>query len=224
MKHFLAVLLLLSVCAPRLEAQTLEDYDYENLAFQGLGLDIGGVFPNRAESAVMFGVRADLGFLGPALRVVPSIHFWSSQLENDEVERLAEQIIDVCLRQTGVSCPSQLELGEIDLNDLVLNADARYEFRTSLLATPYLGAGLGVHLLNGGGGAIDDTFVEDFLDVITPSVNVLAGVTFPLVPEFDLITEARYVLVSDVSYFGFTVGGMWSFAAPFEQPRFLRAR
>jgi hypothetical protein len=195
-------------------AQTLEDYDYENLQFRGIGLDLGAVFPSQVESDLFLGVRADLGFLGPNLRIVPGISFWSSNLKQTEVDRLGDQIIRVCSRQPSTSCPGRLDLGRIRRSDLVINADALYEFETPLIATPYLGGGVGVHLLNGSGESINDTFIEDLLDAITPGINLIAGLTIPVMSDLRIFGEARYVLVSDVRHGALSVGGIWNFVPP----------
>ena len=193
-------------------AQTLEDYDYENLQFRGIGIDVGAVFPVQVESALFLGLRADLGYLGPNLRIVPGISFWSSNLKQTEVDRLGDQIIRVCSRQPATSCPGRLDLGEIRRSDLIINADALYEFETPLIATPYLGGGVGVHLLNGSGESIDDTFIEDLLDAITPGINLIAGLNIPVMSDLRIFGEARYVLVSDVRHGALSVGGVWNFA------------
>lgn len=216
MKHVLPLLVLAALLAPAVaRAQAIEDYDYENLEFRGVGLEVGPVFPNRVDADVAFGLRLDFGYLGPALRVLPSITFWSSELQQKEVDRLGEQIVEVCLRQQNAPCPGELTLGRVGFSDLAINADAQYEFTdTPLLFTPYLGAGLGIHFLNGYGDFVDNTFIEDFLDAITPSLNLSAGLTVPASPQFEFFGEGRLAMMSDVPHFGVQIGGLWRFAQP----------
>lgn len=192
-------------------AQQWEDYDYENLEFRGVGLDVGWIFPPRVDPALSLGLRVDLGNLGPNVRIRPSLGYWSSQMKQGEVDRLAEQIQNVCLRQRGllVECP-RLDLGRIRMSDLMVNFDAQYEFtETPFLFVPYAGLGGGIHLLNGRGDAIDDTFIEDFLDSISPSLNLLGGVRIPLGATIDLAAEARYVLSADIRHAALSVGATW---------------
>ncbi len=193
-----------------LQAQTWEDYDYENLSFRGIGVDFGAIWPAQVESTLAFGVRADMGYVGPHVRISPAIRYWSSSLEQGELDRLADQILLICERQASASCPSALELGEVDRSDLELSVDAHYLFSTPYTISPYLGGGLGLHLLNGQGEFIDGTFVEDLLDTIVPGVNAIAGLNIPLGRTIQLFTEARYVLVSDVRYGYLGVGGIWN--------------
>ncbi len=207
-----------------LAAQTWEDYDYENLEFRGLGVEVGGIWPTRVEPTIVFGVRADLGQVGPNVRISPAIRYWSSSLRQAEVDRLADQIRRICERQ-GASCPA-FDLGEIRRSDLEISVDGHYLFDIDLPVVPYAGAGLGVHLLNGSGEAIEGTFVEDLLDTLSPGLNLIAGLNVPIGPSLQLLTEARGVLVGDIRYLTLLVGGSWSVpgvsANPFRTSRALR--
>ena len=69
------LLLLLLLLPARAAAQGLADYDYENLQFRGLGVEFGRVWPTETQSAYSFGIRADMGFVGPHVRIVPSARF-----------------------------------------------------------------------------------------------------------------------------------------------------
>jgi hypothetical protein len=46
-------------------AQNLEEYDYEHLGLQAVGVEVVWANAKDAKGTVGFGVRADLGFLGP---------------------------------------------------------------------------------------------------------------------------------------------------------------
>lgn len=197
--------------------QEWEDYDYENLQFRGLGADVGAVWPASVEPTFSLGLRADMGFVGPHVRIVPAIRYWSSSLREREVERLVDQIRRLCERQATGSCPA-FALGDIKRSDLELSADAHYLFDTGYTLQPYVGGGLGLHLLNGRGEAIDGTFVEDLLDSVSPGLNLLGGVNIPLGSAFQLVGEARVVLVSDVRYAGVQIGGTWAFPSPPANP------
>lgn len=196
------------------QAQSLADYDYANLQFRGIGVDFGGVAPGEVEPAVSVGVRADLGLVGPHVRVMPSVSFWSSSLRRSEVDRLASQIIRVCEKQVAAVCPSSLDLGRIRRSDLALAADAHYLFDGLAPFLPYAGAGMSLHLLNGRGELIDGTFVEDLLDTIVPGLDAVAGVEVPLGVGLHLGLETRFVVSSDVSYAGVGLGGRWTLPVP----------
>lgn len=212
MKGWGFAVLLLALVPGAAAGQQWEDYDYENLEFRGIGLDFGVVWPANVERTLSFGVRADMGFVGPGVRIAPAIRFWSSNVDSVEVARLAEQIRRLCERQAGAVCPP-FNLGEIERSDMELAVDAHYLFRTGIGIRPYAGGGLGLHLLNGRGESIDETFVEDLLDSVSPALNLLAGIHIPLSSALEMMTEGRLV-ISDVRYATVVVGGIWILPSP----------
>lgn len=209
MRRLLLLALLALPASPALaRAQALEDYDYENLEFRGVGVEVGAMRPSRVEPSLVLGVRADLGYLGPNVRIVPRASFWSSRLRDEQVSELRDNLLGLC-RDQGTDCLA--ELGEIRISDLSLGADAHYTFETALAATPYAGLGASLHLLNGRGDVINGTFVEDLLDAIAPGVELVGGVELPLGGSLRLFAEARGTVSSDVQYVGASAGGSWIF-------------
>ena len=192
-------------------AQSLEDYDYENLAPQGIGLNLGYIWPSKVEPTAVYGVRLDLGYLGPGVRVQPSVSFWSSTLRTGELDRLAGRLNRLPPLQESGETVSGHELGPIDWSDLALELEAHYVWIAPVGLMPYLGLGAGLHLLNGSGPAINDTFIEDLLDTVTAGVTALAGVEFQVSGPFRVHAEARYTLLSDIHYPGLAFGGSFSF-------------
>lgn len=213
MRRLVPLLLILPLLTPagRAEAQRPEDYDYENLAFSGIGAFLFGVAPARSEPALALHLRTDLGELGPQVRIVPSLTFWSTSLRQSELSRMAGRIEAACER-SGNPCPG-IELGEVRLSDLSLDVDAHYLWTTDIGIEPYAGAGVGVHLVNGRGDFIDNTFVEDVLDAITPGVNLMGGVELALSRNLRIHGEARAVLASNARWLGVGLGAMWIFPA-----------
>ena len=213
------VLLLSLLTMPAMAAaQTLEDYDYENLGFHGIGVEVGYVIPWNVEPTVSFGLRGDMGFVGPHVRIVPGIRYWSSRLQQDEVERLATQFIEICNRRAPGACPAALDMGEVNRSDLELSVDAHIIPEIDSPLVPYGGAGVGLHLLNGGGESIEGTFVEDLLDTVAPGLNLLGGVALQPVGALQFSAEARLVLTSDVQYGHFVIGGIWTLPSPPANP------
>ncbi|HEU0012188.1 MAG TPA: hypothetical protein VFQ45_00820 [Longimicrobium sp.] len=205
--------LLLARPAP---AQDAADYHYENLVFTGLGVHLGSVFPARSEPALSLNVRADLGLLGPALRISPGITFWSSELRDGEVERMETRLEAACERG-GTPCPG-IELGSVETSDLGLNVDAHYLWTTDFAIEPYAGAGVSLHLLNGRGDFIDDTFVEELLDAVAPGLDLVGGLELPLASSLRLMGEARGVITGTTRYISLSLGGTWVFPAGMQRP------
>jgi opacity protein-like surface antigen len=174
------------------------------------------VFPARMEPAPSFQLRADLGLLGPNLRLSPGIGYWSSNLRDGEVRRIEERIEAAC-EQGGSACPG-IDLGEVSVSDLWIDVDAHYLWTTDFFVEPYAGAGVSLHLLNGQGDFIDDTFVEELLDAIAPGLNLVGGVEVPLTPNLRVLAEARGVLTGNVRYVSVGVGGAWRFPPELQRP------
>jgi hypothetical protein len=188
------------------QAQGLADYDYENLTFRGIGFDYGYIWPDRVMPAPMWSLRLDLGFLGPAVRIAPTMSYWTSSLRDTELDRLADRLSALpALQEQGVVLRGQ-DLGTIEWSDLSLGVDAHVVWTAPLDVITFIGVNLGLHTMNGRGAAIEDTFVEGLLDSMTAGGALLAGLEIQPVPVLRLYGEARYTLVSDVRYPGLRVG------------------
>lgn len=202
--------------APPLHAQAIEDYDYENLALTGVGAHLGYLFPQRTEPALALNLRVDLGLLGPNLRISPGLGYWRSTLRANEVRRMEERIEAACERG-GVACPG-IDLGAVEISDFWLHVDAHYLWTTRYFVEPYAGAGVSLHLVNGRGDFIDDTFVEDLLDAVAPGLDLVGGLEVPLAGDLRVIGEARGVLTGGVRWVGLSVGGAWRFPPEMQRP------
>jgi hypothetical protein len=209
----LALTIALSLWPAAAPAQTLADYDYENLTFRGVGADFGRIWPNKVEPTSIWSVRLDLGYLGPAVRLTPTISYWSSRFRKSELDRLADRLSDLPpLREQGVVVTGD-DLGDIHWSDLALGLDAHVVWTAPFNIITFLGAGAAVHALNGRGDVIDDTFIENLLDSTAPGAAVLAGFELPVAPGLRIYAEARYTLASDVRYPSVRIGGAFMLPA-----------
>lgn len=201
-------MLFFALCAARpAAAQTMADYDYENLTFRGIGFDYGYIWPTKVESTPAYSVRLDLGFLGPGVRISPSVTYWSSAFRASEVERLASQINRLpALRDQGVTITAA-DLGTIKWSDLTIGLDAHLLWTTPVGVFTYVGAGVALHALNGQGTFVDKTFVEDLLDSTTAGIALMGGVEYEPIALLRVYGEARYTIVSDVRFPGLRIGG-----------------
>jgi opacity protein-like surface antigen len=204
--RWLAVTLLLAGAPAAAAGQDLADYDYENLSFRGVGLDYGYIWPTRVQSTAQYSARIDLGYLGPGLRIMPTLSYWSSEFRRSELEQLATQLEQLpVLQEQGVDISAD-DLGTVEWSDLALGVDAQMVWTTPLQMLTFVGANLSLHALNGRGDAIGGTFIEDLLDSTTAGVAVMAGAEYPVSPQLRVYGELRYTLVSDVRYPGVRVG------------------
>ena len=194
-----------------LHAQELADYDYTNLAFRGVGAAYGRIWPSKVEPTNAYTMRVDLGFLGPAVRIAPSISYWSSRLRRRELDELADKLEALPpLQVEGVEITAD-DLGPIQWSDLSVTVDAQVVWTAPLRTLTYIGGGFGVHALNGRGSVIARTFVEDLLDSTNPGFALMAGVESQPHPRIRFFGEARYTMLSDIHYPELKIGGalMW---------------
>lgn len=200
------VLLGMALAGPA-SAQTLEEFDYENLSFRGVGLGVGYIFPDRVDATTVFGGRFDLGYAGPGFRIVPHASFWSSSYERSEVQRFEQQLETLITRESGAPSPD-VDLGEISLSDFSVGVDGHFVWAVPAIeGLTYAGLGMTAHVLNGSGAAITDTFIEDLIDALGAGFNVHAGLEFPLSERTRLFGQGKYELMSDLRYFDVRVGG-----------------
>jgi opacity protein-like surface antigen len=201
---FFALVPLLAVLAagmPRAaRAQSLADYDYENLSFRGIGADVGRIWPNKVDPAWQYAIRFDLGFLGPAIRIVPTLAYWRSQLRTSELERLADQLSQLPALQDQNAVITVADLGVVDWSSLSFSLDAQAVWTAPGHIFTYLGAGFGLYSMNGKGDVIDGTFVEDLLDTAAAGLALMAGLEYEPTPQLRLFTEGRYTMQSDIRY------------------------
>jgi hypothetical protein len=188
-------------------AQELADFDYENLSFRGVGLEVGHLWGSRVEEANTIGIRVDLGYLGPGVRIVPSFTYWSSELDGGEVAELEESLEHLFEEQTGET-GLDVDLGSVAWSDRVLALDAQGVWSVPGGLLTFAGIGGAVHFLNGGGQAITGTFVEDLLDSAKAGFNVHLGLEIPW-ERFRLYGGGRFEVLEDLHYFELRVGGQF---------------
>jgi len=199
----LALGLGLLVLAGEANAQSsLADYDYENLSFRGFSLEGGYIWPNRAEPTYTIGTRIDLGYLGPGLRLIPGVAYWSSDMKDSEVRRLEGNVDDLVEGQLEPGSEfSGVDLGTIKYSDFIVSMDAHFVWSIPLDLLTFAGGGLSLHIMDGDGDSIKDTFVEDLLDSVKPGFNLHGGLEYPLSDGFRVYGEGRYELMEDLRYF-----------------------
>lgn len=212
--RLIVLALLLSSTVPA-AAQELADFDYENLSFRGFGLAAGYVMPTHVEPTYSLGVRMDLGYLGPGLRIVPSITYWSSRMKRSEVSELETRVEELVDREAQPGAPpASVNLGTIEWSDLVISADAHVVWNIAAGLLGFAGVGASAHMLNGGGEAIADTFVEDLLDTVTAGANVHAGVEYPVASRLRLFGLSRFEVLENFQYLELRLGGQIMIGAP----------
>jgi hypothetical protein len=192
---------------------SLADYDYENLSFRGIGVSYGRIWPSKVDAAPSYTLRADLGFLGPSVRLMPTISYWVSDFKRRELEQLADKLEQIpALQVEGVQLSAE-DLGPIRWSDLAVGLDAHVVWTAPLRTITYVGAGAAIHALNGRGDLVANTFVEDLLDSTTPGFALMAGLEQQPLARLRIFAEARYTMLSDLRYPELKIGGALMFPA-----------
>jgi hypothetical protein len=187
--------------------QTLADYDYEHLEFRGIGVDIGYLTSDKVRNTPMYSVRLDLGYLGPGVRIIPSLSYWSSEFTSEQLDVLAERIGQA----TGFEDMRGQDLGTIKWSDISLSLDGHFVWHTPLGVLTWVGAGFGLHALNGQGDAIQGTFVEDLLDSITAGLAPLVGFELEPIQRLRVYGEGRYTIMNAIQYLSVRAGLQFMF-------------
>jgi len=208
---FGATLLSLALAASPAAAQGITDLDYEDLTLRGAMLDVGRIFPNRVEGASTIGGRLDLGFLTRGVRATVGVNNWSSFLVREEVAGFEQRLEELVFEQTGTA--TTINLGDISWKDTSLHGDVHLLWRVPMGVLTYAGVGGSFHFLNGGGAAIEDTFIEDLLDSVRAGGNVHGGVEVPITSRLRVVGEARYEILDNLRYMHLRVGGQFTFGA-----------
>jgi hypothetical protein len=185
--------------------QDIADIDYAHLSFRGFGFDVGYLWPNKVAATESYAVRFDMGYAGPGLRIVPSVTYWNSQLNDGEITDFETRVADLVASQTGGPRPA-LDLGTIEYTDIALGVDGHVVWELPLDLLTYGGLGLTAHFINGDGEAINGTFVEDLIDSVEPGFNLHLGMEYPVTNAMRLYSVGRYEVMPDLQYFHVRVG------------------
>jgi opacity protein-like surface antigen len=190
--------LLLITATDTLHAQSLEDYDYTNLGFRAVGAEATWVDASQNESTVGVGIRVDLGFLGPYIRIVPRGAWWNAHVTDSAVRELEQQ-----LEEVSDLPPGSIDLGTLERTSWILGADAQWTLQDAVFA-PYLGVGLELYFLDNDGDAIRGTYLDNM--VITAGIAGLIGAELNIASHWRVYSELRGTLVTDASNVAVALG------------------
>lgn len=184
------------VAPPALAAQDfLDQFSYEGLGLAGVGIDVGRVASDRLTSEWSLGVRVDYGMIAPRVRVILGASYFKGELASDEIAEFESRLERVVSDPTG---DAVIDIGSITWTNLAAMVDLQYMFVASERFTSYVGVGFGIHLRNGAGTAIDNTFVEDVLDTVAAAASGALGIEVALTNLIHVMTEIRGGLSSEL--------------------------
>lgn len=204
----LALLLLAVGPSGRLAAQgVLNQFSYDNLRFSGIQLDVGVLGASELTGATVSGLRVDYGRIAPKVRLLLGLSYFHSHFDQQAIQRFERRLDS----DVNPGTPDNINLGRISLSDVVGDIDFQFVFPQGHGVTAYLGTGVSIHLRNGSGTAINGTFMEDALDVITAGLNGTMGFEFNLSRAWRFTVDGRGMLSSGLKTVSLRTGIMYRF-------------
>jgi opacity protein-like surface antigen len=204
-----AVVALLAAAAAPARAQNIfQRLDLDKLRLEGFGGVVGPVSPSTIVSTQSYGVQADYGEITPHVRVGFSGSFWSSRFTDKTVDQFIQQL------QLSLADPSDsIKFDRVRVSTISVEADVRYiPTSTRAAVQPYVGGGLGLHIVNAESKLIQGTFVESALDNIGAGISAIAGVAFLPTHRVSVGLEARYTVLGTLRFGTVRAGGMFHFS------------
>ena len=204
----LAAILLPTSATAQASGSLFERLNLDKLRLSALGGGAGAMRPSQMLATQAYQLHSDYGEIVPSWRVVFHATYWESRYTDKAVARFAEQfrsqVVDPAADDT-------LRVGQIKVSDIAVTADLRYSPWQSPVLRTYIGGGTGVHVLNGEGRYISKTFIEGSLDNIAVGVLAVAGADVALLSRVSFGIQARFDLLSGISYASFRAVGSYHF-------------
>ena len=198
----------------RLTAQgVLNQFSYDNLRLSGIQLDAGLLGASDLTGATVGGLRVDYGRIAPKVRLLLGLSYFHSRFDQQAINRFERRLDSI----VNPSTPDNISLGRISLSDIIGDIDFQFVFPQGHGVTAYLGTGISIHARNGSGAAINGTFMEDALDVITAGLNGTMGFEFSLSHAWRFTVDGRGVLSSGLRSVSLRTGIMYRFKASRDQ-------
>jgi opacity protein-like surface antigen len=184
--------------------------DLDKLRLEGIGIVAGPVSPSSIVSTQSYGFQADYGEITPHLRVGFSGSFWASRFTDKTVNRFIKQ-----LEQSLSNPDDSIKFDRVKVSTISIEADLRYTpTNVHAAVQPYIGGGLGLHIVNAESKLIQGTFVESALDNIGAGISAIAGVAFLPTHRVSVGIEARYTVLGTLRFGTVRAGGMFHFSRP----------
>jgi outer membrane protein W len=203
-------LLLLALAAPARAQNIFQRLDLDKLRLEGIGAVAGPVSPSTVVSTQSYGAQADYGEITPHVRIGFSASFWSSRFTDKVVEQFIQQL------QQSLSNPADsIKFDRVKVSTISVETDVRYiPTNTHAAVQPYVGGGIGLHIVNAESKLIKGTFVESALDNIGAGISAIAGVSILPTHRVSIGLEARYTVLGTLRFGTVRAGGMFHFSRP----------
>lgn len=204
----LACAAMLAAAPAAAQGGVAERLNLDRLQLGAIGVSAGGVWPSRVESTTAYAIHADYGELTPHWRVVLTVTYWGSEFEQKVVDQLEHVWRSATIDPSG---DDTVSVGRIRISDIAFEADVRWTPLRTAAVRPFVGGGIGVHVLNAENPLIAGTFVESALDMIASGVTVLGGLETAPLAGIGLGVQGRYTLISNTRFLTLRAGASYAF-------------
>lgn len=208
----LACVGLLACAAPAAAQESIaERLNLDQLQLRAIGASAGGVWPSRVEPTQAYAIHADYGHIARNWRVLLTVTYWGSEFTPEIVGALEDAWRNATVDPSG---DDSIHVGRVRFSDVAFEIDGRWSPLRSTALRPFLGAGLGVHVLNAENPVLEGTFVESALDMIASGITLLGGVDTAPFGGFALGVQGRYTFISNTRFLTLRAGGSYTFSLP----------
>ncbi|HWC74326.1 MAG TPA: hypothetical protein VG454_10360 [Gemmatimonadales bacterium] len=180
------------------------------MRLSGVQLDLGVLGANQLTGTTVGGLRLDFGHIAPQVRLLLGLSYFKSHFDDHTLNKFKQAIDSIVTDPSG---DDSIQLGTISLGDIIGDVDFQFVFPQGHGITAYIGTGVSVHVRNGSGAAINGTFVEDALDVVTAGLNGTVGFEFNLTRALRFTVDGRGVLSSGLQTASLRTGLMYRLPA-----------
>jgi hypothetical protein len=187
-----------------------ERLNLDRLQLTALGAAYGPVRVPRVLPTESYSLHADYGEITRHWRVVFSLSYWGSYYKDHVVQEFVDRFRGAVTDPSG---DDTVRAGRVTLTDIAVEADMRYTPLRATVIRPYVGGGIGTHVINAESALFSDTFVERAFDSITVGFAVVAGVD--VVPRRHLAVgvQGRYNLLSNLRFGTARLAGTYFFGS-----------
>jgi hypothetical protein len=203
-----AVCALVLLADPAAGQQLGNRITFDSLQLSALSVDVGSVRPRQVVPATIFGIAADYGKLSQSLRLRFEGSYWESRLTDDVTRAFTDSLRHII---TDPSHDDAVVYSQVNMYDVTMGLSARWIPMQSSVFQPFIGAGVGVHVINAEGPLIDGTFVERLFDTISTGLFGEAGMLFKPLPRFGVDGRLRVDLVNGFRAVSARAGGVYYF-------------
>jgi opacity protein-like surface antigen len=150
-------------------------FSQSKMGFMGVGAKLGFVDPENVDSVIGFGALVDLGTITPSIMLEGNLDYWSKSEGSSSVNSV-----------------------KVSFRDLIIGGTAKYMFKSANPKfRPFASGGLAFHLFKASVESSNQFIGNSDNSETKIGFHLGGGLFYALSPQFDLLVDGRYSIVSD---------------------------